>query len=247
MKKKIIAVALICSFTVGCIGLSGCTTNNVSSSATSGISESSFVSEYASKYDFYADSIEILKDDMELTNEEADKVFGVLLEVGLDEEVTYCFDEKDDSGNQYFKVWWGLEYVNVYLRNNIVDKILDRDVVIYENGKIIETTKEPTTEEPTTEEPTTEEPTTENIITEPPTEKSKESSVTSKNSNNNFQTYDNDEQQNTNEYVLNTSTKKVHRASCSAVKKIAPENYATISSLEDAYAQGYEGCKKCNP
>lgn len=125
MKKKIIAIALICSFAVGCIGLSGCTTNNVSSSATSGSSESLFVSEYASKYDFYTESVEKLKDDMELTDEEADKVFGALLEVGLDEEITYCFDEKDDSDNPYFKVWWGLNKVDVYLKDNAVDRIMD--------------------------------------------------------------------------------------------------------------------------
>lgn len=239
MKKKIIAIVLICISAISCLNLSGCLVDKSDSS--------SFISEFASKYDFYADSIEILKDDMELTDEEADKVFGVLLEIGLDEEITYCFDDTDDKGNAYYKVWWGLNHVNVYLKNNVVDKILNRDVVIYENGKKVETTEELTTEEPTTEEPTTEESTTENIITESPTEKAKESSVTSKNPNNNFQTYDNEEQQNTNEYVLNTSTKKVHRATCSDVKKIAPENYATISNLEDAYAQGYKGCKKCNP
>lgn len=69
-------------------------------------SESSFVSEYESKYDFYADSIEVLKDDMELTNEEADKVFGTLLEVGLDEKIKYCFDTVDNE-SEYFEVWWG--------------------------------------------------------------------------------------------------------------------------------------------
>lgn len=109
------------------------------------------------------------------------------------------------------------------------------------------TTEEPTTEEPTTEEPTTEEPTTEEIITEPKAEATYESSLEKEKSNNNFLTYDNEEQQNTNEYVLNTNTKKVHKASCSEVKKIASKNYATISNLEDAYAQGYKPCKKCNP
>lgn len=235
MKKKIIAIALICASTISFLNLSGCIVEKTDSS-------SSFVSEYASKFDFYTDSVKILKDKMELSDEEADKVFGTLLEVGLDEEISYCFDETDDSDNQYFKVWWGLNYVNVYLKDKSVEKILDRNIVIYENGQKIETTEEPTTEEPTTEDPTTK-----NIITEPPTEKTTKSSVVDENSNNNFQTYDNDEQQNTNEYVLNTNSKKVHRSTCSDVKKIAPENYATISSLEDAYAQGYEGCKKCNP
>lgn len=161
MKKKIIAIALICSFAVGCIGLSSCTTSDVSNSATSGNSKSSFVSEYASKYDFYADSVEKLKDDMELTNEEADKVFGVLLEVGLDEEITYCFDEKDDSDNPYFKVWWGLNKVDVYLKDNAVDKILDGDEILYQNGKVVEPTTEKPTEKPTEKatEKATEKPT----------------------------------------------------------------------------------------
>ena len=109
------------------------------------------------------------------------------------------------------------------------------------------TTIAPTTIEPTTEEPTTEEPTTEEIITEPKAEAAYESSLEKEKSNNNFLTHDNEEQQNTNEYVLNTNTKKVHKASCSEVKKIASKNYATISNLEDAYAQGYKPCKKCNP
>lgn len=235
MKKKIIAIALICVSILSCLNLSGCLVDKSDNS-------SSFVSEYESKYDFYSDSVKVLKDDMELTDGEADKVFGALIKIGLDEEITYCFDSTDDEDSTYYKVWWGLSHVNVYLKNNIVDKIIDRNAVIYENGEKVETTEEPTTEEPTTEKPTIE-----NIITEPPTEKTKESSITSKNSNNNFQTYDNGEQQNTNEYVLNTSTKKVHRATCSSVKKIASENYAIISNLEDAYAQGYEACKKCNP
>ncbi len=160
MKKKIITIALICAFATGCIGLSGCTKTTTTESSNT-TPESSFVSEYASKYDFYADSIEKLKDDMELTDEEADKVFGALLEVGLDEEITYCFDEKDDSGNQYFKVWWGLNNVDVYLKDNAVDRILEDDEVIYQNGKVVEPTTEKPTEKPT-EAPTekeTEKPT----------------------------------------------------------------------------------------
>lgn len=123
-----------------------------------------------------------------------------------------------------------------------------------ESTTVEPTTVEPTTVEPTTLEPTTVEPTTVKPTekttkkpTEPTTKKAVSSSSSSKSSNNNFQTYDNEEQQNTTEYVLNTNTMKVHKASCRHVKKISPENYATISSLENAYAQGYEACKTCNP
>ena len=63
----------------------------------------------------------------------------------------------------------------------------------------------------------------------------------------NFNTYNNPEQQQTSAlYVLNTSSMKIHYPSCSSVKQIAPQNYATSnSSTEDLRAQGYTTCGKC--
>ncbi len=62
-----------------------------------------------------------------------------------------------------------------------------------------------------------------------------------------FDTYDIPEQQNTTEtYVLNTSTKKIHHPTCNDVKKIKPSNYATSSSsTSDLMAQGYSLCGHC--
>lgn len=66
------------------------------------------------------------------------------------------------------------------------------------------------------------------------------------NSENHFNDYDIPEQQNTTQIVLNTATKKYHYPHCSEVKKIKPENYATIESEAEATAQGYTACKKCH-
>lgn len=66
------------------------------------------------------------------------------------------------------------------------------------------------------------------------------------NSENHFNDYDTPEQQNTTQIVLNTATKKYHYPHCSEVKKIKPENYATIESEAEAIAQGYTACKKCH-
>lgn len=63
-----------------------------------------------------------------------------------------------------------------------------------------------------------------------------ESSVTT---GNDFQT--------TQSYVLNTNTKKFHRSSCSDVKRIKPENYATCNSRSEAIDSGYVPCKRCKP
>jgi len=63
----------------------------------------------------------------------------------------------------------------------------------------------------------------------------------------NFDTYNNAEQQNTeNNFVLNTSTLKIHIPSCRSVPKISPENYATSNeSLDTLREQGYTTCGIC--
>ena len=63
----------------------------------------------------------------------------------------------------------------------------------------------------------------------------------------NFNTYNNEQQQQTSDtYVLNTSSHKVHYPSCASVKKIAPQNHATSSqSLDELLAQGYTTCGNC--
>lgn len=120
--------------------------------------------------------------------------------------------------------------------------------------KLDEPTEKPTeklTEKATEEvtEPPTEAPTeelTEEIAEEPtdlPTEKPTENTEISDNSN----TYDNAEERTAVEYVLNTSTMKVHKPSCSSVSKISPENLQYTYDLNSVLASGYESCKKCNP
>jgi len=66
---------------------------------------------------------------------------------------------------------------------------------------------------------------------------------------NNFNTYDNEEQQQTTaSYVLNTRTRKIHRPSCRDVPRISPNNYATTNrSKEDLISSGYSTCGHCHP
>ena len=55
----------------------------------------------------------------------------------------------------------------------------------------------------------------------------------------------NENQQN---YVLNTNTKKIHKPSCSSAKQTKAENreeyYGTVSELLN---RGYEACQRCKP
>lgn len=49
-------------------------------------------------------------------------------------------------------------------------------------------------------------------------------------------------------YILNTSTKKFHRSSCSSVGQMKESNKEEFTgSKDDMIARGYDPCKRCNP
>lgn len=49
-------------------------------------------------------------------------------------------------------------------------------------------------------------------------------------------------------YVLNTSTRKFHKPSCSSVSDMKAKNKKVVEDTRDAIiAMGYQPCKKCNP
>lgn len=64
----------------------------------------------------------------------------------------------------------------------------------------------------------------------------------------NFNTWDNESQQQTaDNWVLNINTMKIHYPSCSQVKRIAPQNYATSNKTEsELISEGYTTCKVCH-
>ena len=110
------------------LSLSACSSNtNTSSTDSTNETEANTKStKLAETYDFYEESITILENDMNIDTEKANSVFEALIEVGLDEKITYCYDRDD-----YFKVWWGLTSVDVYLSDGAVDKIMNEDEQIY--------------------------------------------------------------------------------------------------------------------
>lgn len=67
--------------------------------------------------------------------------------------------------------------------------------------------------------------------------------------NNNFDTYSNEQQQETSaSYVLNTSTMVFHHPYCRDVPKIAPQNYSTSSQPRNNLIEsGYRPCGHCSP
>jgi DNA-entry nuclease len=50
------------------------------------------------------------------------------------------------------------------------------------------------------------------------------------------------------DYVLNKSTKKFHKPTCSSAAAISPENREEYKGIrEDVIAKGYDPCKRCHP
>lgn len=80
-----------------------------------------------SQYNFYSDSVENLTKEMEITVDEANKIFEILIECGIDEEINYVFAEDD-----YYDVWAGLKKMQVYLTDNgLVEKVFESNEQIY--------------------------------------------------------------------------------------------------------------------
>ena len=53
------------------------------------------------------------------------------------------------------------------------------------------------------------------------------------------------EHEQTVEYILNTSSKKIHKPTCNDVKKIKPENYSTTTEADYYLSNGYTNCGHC--
>lgn len=94
-----------------------------------GTDTSSLSENLKTEYAFYEDSIKNIKSTMGLSQEQADNVFTVLVtECGINEKVQYVF--KGNSDNTY-SVWAGLLQLEVTLKDNAVDTVMNGTQQIY--------------------------------------------------------------------------------------------------------------------
>lgn len=122
MKKKILLLLLSAMM---CFSLVACDDIIVDNSKQDAHSQ-----QLRENYAFYDESVDALIDDMELDAEHANAVFETLISIGLDEEISHCFDKKD-----YYTVWWGGTNVDVYLKDGVVERIVDGETELYPNGE----------------------------------------------------------------------------------------------------------------
>ena len=94
-----------------------------------GVNTSDLSENLKAEYEFYEDSIGTIKSAMGLSQEEADSVFTILVtECGVDEKTQYVFK---GNGDNVYTVWAGLLQLEVTLKDNAVDTVMQGTEQIY--------------------------------------------------------------------------------------------------------------------
>ena len=94
-----------------------------------GVNTSDLSENLKAEYEFYEDSIGTIKSTMGLSQEEADSVFTILVtECGVDEKTQYVFR---GNGDNVYTVWAGLLKLEVTLKDNAVDTVMQGTEQIY--------------------------------------------------------------------------------------------------------------------
>ena len=76
-------------------------------------------------------SINIICEKMELERAAAMDVLEILCDLGLDGQIEYIYVDTDADGNSFYKVWYGLHLMKVYVKDGEVEKVFMHQEMIY--------------------------------------------------------------------------------------------------------------------
>ncbi len=116
--KRILLIILVCT-----IGLSFTCCNDKHPTAE----ESKFES-----------SVSLVCEKMDVSREEAISILESLSDCGLDERIDEIYTATDAEGNTFYKVWFGLNLLSVYLNGSSVSKIYKHGEQIFPKSEEIE-------------------------------------------------------------------------------------------------------------
>ena len=80
-------------------------------------------------------SISMVMSEMDLTEDEAFAVLEILCDLGLDAEIEYIYADEAD-GETFYKVWYGLHLMKVYLKDGRVERVFKNQKLIYPSAPI---------------------------------------------------------------------------------------------------------------
>lgn len=119
MKKRLLFLAIAAALT---FGLTGCVDTNTPKSA-----------ELSEQYDFYTDSVTKIRTGMNITPEQADEVFLVLISCGMDKEVFNVDRKMGDEGHCEISILGGWKPFDVYYTDGVVDRVEKDGKELYPN------------------------------------------------------------------------------------------------------------------
>lgn len=201
--------------------------------------------ELESQYGYYTASTKKLMDELQLTQEQADAAFKILVQCGMDKEVNYIFDDTDAEGKDYHEIYYGTKSFDVYFKDGAIETVKQYNKVLYPEGVTeANTSTEKTTIE--TSAPATRHASETETLTKKTTpiegKTSTKESATKKQKP--TTTKKASEQKHT--VILNTSTHVYHLRECQAAKKIKAENRSTMTgTIAKIEAAGYRLCGFC--
>lgn len=201
--------------------------------------------ELESQYGYYTASTKKLMDELQLTQEQADAAFKILVQCGMDKEVNYIFDDTNAEGKDYHEIYYGTKSFDVYFKDGAIETVKQYNKVLYPEG----VTEASTSTEKTTIE--TSAPATRHASeTETLTKKTTpiEGKTSTKESTTKKQKPTTTKKASEQKYtvILNTSTHVYHLRECQAAKKIKAENRSTMTgTIAKIEAAGYRLCGFC--
>ena len=107
-------------------------------------------SDYRSEYSFYDTNVQVMMESMQLDAQQADTAFGLLIDAGIQEEISNIIQMSDGLGETYYRIWWGEDYstsAEVYVEDGTVTKISSGDTVLYDINGADTTEESPATEQ----------------------------------------------------------------------------------------------------
>ncbi|PWM47667.1 MAG: hypothetical protein DBX47_00250 [Clostridiales bacterium] len=83
-----------------------------------------FNSDYSKKYDFYDKAVSLFQSSAKITSEEADRLFGLLIEKGMAEEPASFCRMTDKNKESYYSLTSGFDVYKVYFKEGSVENII---------------------------------------------------------------------------------------------------------------------------
>ena len=79
----------------------------------------------------FESSLALISEKMNVTRDEAISILEVLSSLGLDDRIDEIYVAEDEDGKVFYKVWFGLHLLSVYIDNNAVSEVYKHGVMLY--------------------------------------------------------------------------------------------------------------------